>query len=323
MTLSSNQQRVQQTMKIINLIIALVMISSASSLSPGDLSRRLCLLSGQYYHPGSDSCSDPFNDSLCDDNKWLVPTSVPGELQCQEADEVLANCAELGINDEGEPYCIKEDAATVFRSFEEQILHRQGDCPENMILMVANWMRDTKPCPGNFTCSANYKAAYSFINDDYRKGDIDLARTEKKYAFSSLVCSGSKDTWNTEIKMVCVPDIGSMADNSVLLDSYKPSELICQENPCPPGKWPWLGEDGYQRCLNADTEEIQNCPREHFVVEEDGTLKCQVATRSSYFPYPSNPSNTQVVAPFFTGNFHLCTKNRVYRRGRCAFRFFG
>ena len=292
------------------MILILVMISSATSLSPGDLSRRLCLLSGQYYHPGSDSCSDPFNDSLCDDNKWLVPTSVPGELQCQEADEVLANCAELGINDDGEPYCIKEEE-TVFRSFEDQILHRQGDCPENMILMAANWMRDTKPCPGNFTCSANYKTAYSFINEHHNNGKNELfwlSIKEKEYGYSSLVCSGSKDTWNTEIKMVCVPYIGSMADNSVLLDSYKPSRLICQENPCPPGKWPWLSEDGYQRCLDADTEEIQNCPREQFVVEEEdvGILKCQT------------------IAPFFTaGNEELCPKGKIFRRGRCRSKFFG
>ena len=318
-------------MKRTNLILILMTISSASSISPGDLSRRLCLLKGQYYHPGSDSCSDPFNATPCDDfvNSWLLPTSVPGELQCQAADELLSQCAILGINDEDEPYCIDEKEQISFEqnSFENQTLYRQADCPENMILMPDNWMRDTKPCPSNFTCSANYKAAFSFINNDYKNGEINLARLEKEYGYSSLVCSGSKDTRNTEIKMACVPDIGSMADNSVLLDSYKSSQLTCQDNPCPGGKWPWLSdEDGYQRCLEADTEEIQNCPRDHFVVEEDGgKLNCRTAsdTRSSYFPRPSDPSNTQVIAPFFTGNFQLCTKNKTYRRGRCVFRFFG
>ena len=107
--------------------------------------------------------------------------------------------------------------------------------------------------------------------------------------------------------MACVPDIGSMADNSVLLDSYKSSQLTCQDNPCPGGRWPWLSdEDGYQRCLEADTEEIQNCPYEHFVVEEDGgILKCQT------------------IVPFFTENSELCKKNQIFRRGRCQSRFFG
>ena len=303
------------------------MISSATSISPGDLSRRLCLLKGQYYHPESDSCSDPFNATPCDDyaNSWLLPTSVPGELQCREDVESLGNCAVLGINDDGEPYCINEKEQISFErnSFENQTLNRQADCPENMILMPDNWMRDTKPCPGNFTCSANYKIAYSFINDDYNNGEINLALLEKEYGYSSLVCSGSKDITKAETKMACVPDTGSMADNSVLLDSYKSSKLTCQDNPCPGGKWPWLS-DGYQRCLDSDTEEIQNCPRDHFVVEEDGgTLKCLGATRSSYFPRPSDPSTAQVIAPFFTGNFQLCKKNKTYRRGRCVFRFFG
>ena len=268
-------------MKITNLILILVMISSATSISQSYLNRRLCLLKGQYYHPGSDSCSDPFNATPCDGyvNSWLLPTSVPGELQCREDVEGLGNCAVLGINDDGEPYCINEKEQISFErniSFENQTLNRQADCPENMILLPDNWMRDTKPCPGNFTCSANYKTAYSFINDNYNNGEINLALLEKKYGYSSLVCSGSKDITKAETKMACVPDIGSMADNSVLLDSYKSSKLTCQDNPCPVGKWPWLSEDGYQRCLDADTEEIQNCPYEHFVVEEDGgILKCQ------------------------------------------------
>ena len=313
-------------MKTKHQILILLMISSVTSISPGDLSRRLCLLSGQYYHPWSDSCSDPFNEENCDDNSWLLTNSVPGELQCQEIDEGLRYCDVLGIHDDGKPYCIKEEEEEL--SFDNSWnQYRQADCPENMILMPDNWMRDTKPCPGNFTCSANYKAAYSFINVHHNNdGKIDLfwlSIKEKEYGYSSLVCSGSKDTWNTEIKMACVPDIGSMADNSVLLDSYKPSQLTCQDNPCPGGKWPWLS-DGYQRCLDSDTEEIQNCPRDHFVVEEDGgTLKCLGATRSSYFPRPSDPSTAQVIAPFFTGNFQLCKKNKTYRRGRCVFRFFG
>ena len=143
-------------------------------------------------------------------------------------------------------------------------------------------------------------------NDNYNNGEINLALLEKEYGYSSLVCSGSKDITKAETKMACVPDTGSMADNSVLLDSYKSSKLTCQDNPCPVGKWPWLSEDGYQRCLDADTEEIQNCPYEHFVVEEDGgILKCQT------------------IVPFFTANSETCRRGQIFRRGKCQARFFG
>ena len=279
-------------------MLILVMISTVSSdLAPDDLSRRLCLLSGQYYHPGSDTCSDPFDEDSCDPGySWLLPTSVPGEVQCQDIADDLFNCVIPGISDDGEPYCIKE-TETAFNNSEEQILHRQVDCPENMILMPDNWMRDTKPCPRNFTCTTNYKIPYRFITEH---GETDLARKEKEYVNASLVCSEALP------HMVCVPNIGSVADNSILQDSFKLSQLICQENPCPRGKWPWLTEDGFQKCLDADTEEIQNCPRDHVVLEEeDGILKCQVI--QAFFTYTSRP----------------CPKGRILRRGRCRSRFLG
>ena len=285
------------------LILSMMLSLAISNRTPDDLSRRLCLLSGQYYHPGSDTCSDPFNEERCDRGySWLLPTSVPGEVHCQDITDDLLNCAIPGISDDGEPYCIKE-TETAFNNTEEQIVYRQVDCPENMILMPDNWMRDTKPCPRNFTCTTNYKTPYKFICEDYDEGKTDLARKEKAYVFNSLVCSEPEALPHR----VCVPNSGSMTDNSILQDSFKLSQLTCQENPCPRGKWPWLTEDGFQKCLDADTEEIQNCPRDHFVVEEeDGILKCQV------------------IQAFFTlNNSNRCPKGRIWRRGRCQSRFLG
>ena len=66
-----------------------------------DLSRRLCLLEGKYYHQGSTLCSDLFDESHCKPGfSWLLSTSVSGELQCQEIREDLFNCAEAGIDEE-------------------------------------------------------------------------------------------------------------------------------------------------------------------------------------------------------------------------------
>jgi len=285
--------------KIANTMLILVMISTVSSdLAPDDLSRRLCLLSGQYYHPGSDTCSDPFDEESCDPGySWLLPTSVPGEVQCQDITDDLLNCAIPGIGDDDKPFCIKE-TETAFDPKEQQILNRPTDCPQNMILMAANFMEDTKPCPGNFTCSANYKTAYNFIIKHKRNGQIALEKKELEYA-NNQACSGGHGH-PSEPKMGCVPDTGSLADNRVLQDSYKPAQLICRDNPCPSGKWPWLSEDGYQRCLDADTEMIQNCPRNQFVLEVERKLECQ-----------------DYVAFFTNAAAKLCPVGRKLIRGRC------
>ena len=287
------------------MILSSVTPNLSRGLAPDELSRRLCLLSGQYYFPGSDTCSDPFDEESCDPGySWLLPTSVPGEVQCQNITDDLLSCNSqyLAINDNGEAYCTTDEELTAISVIgEEQIQYRQTDCPKNRILMPDNFMEDTKPCPGNFTCSRDYRDAYSFINwHNDKDGEPDLAQKEKEYAFSSMVC-------DERPQMACVPNTGSMEDNSVLLDSFKVPHSTCKENPCSRGKWPWLSEDGYQRCLVADTEELQNCPRDHFVVQEDEILKCQT------------------IVPFFTETSQKCLKGRIYRKrlGRCVSRFFG
>ena len=299
-------------MKKLNLIRFLVMVTSIiSNTTQDELSRRLCLLEGQYYHPESTSCSDPFDEDHCEPgSSWLLPTSVPGEVQCQEIREDLSNCAVPGIDNNGEAYCINEED-TVYDEAPEQVLHRRASCPENKIMMPDNFMENTKPCPKDFMCSINYKNAFSFINKHYKNGETELAKKEKEYANSSLVCSGSKGTGpSTEPKMACVPNTGSLADNSKLLDSFKLSEMTCQDNPCPRGKWPWVSAaDGFQRCLEErSVEEIQNCPQNYFVVEALGKLECQEI----------NPIYSNIAG-------EKCKKRKIWdeERGRCRPRFFG
>ena len=112
-------------MKTMDLIRFLVMFTLIiSNTTPDELSRRLCLLEGQYYYPESTLCSDPFEDNLCESgSSWLLPTSVPGEVQCQEISEDLFNCAEPGIDDNGEAYCINEEE-TVADEVPKQLLFR-------------------------------------------------------------------------------------------------------------------------------------------------------------------------------------------------------
>ena len=112
----------------------------------------------------------------------------------------------------------------------------------------------------------------------------------------------------TESGMACVPNTGSLADNSKLLDSFKLSEMTCQDNPCPRGKWPWVSAaDGFQRCLEErSVEEIQNCPQNYFVVEALGKLECQEI----------NPIYSNIAG-------EKCPKRKVFRNGRCQPRFFG
>ena len=274
--------------------------SIISNTTPDELSRRLCLLEGQYYYPESTLCSDPFEDNLCESgSSWLLPTSVPGEVQCQEIREDLFNCTETRIDDKGEAYCIKEEAPELFR---------RAGCPENKILMPDNFMENTKPCPRDFMCSRNYKNVFFFINIHDKDGKTELTKKEIDYTFSLLVCSGSRSISSTDLRMVCVPNTGSLADNSKLLDSFKPSEMTCQDNPCPRGKWPWVSAaDGFQRCLEErSVEEIQNCPQNYFVVEALGKLECQEI----------NPIYSNIAG-------EKCKKGKIFLNGRCRPRFFG
>ena len=147
----------------------------------GDLSRRLCLLEGKYHHPGSGTCTDPFDEDHCEPGSWLLPTSLPGEVQCQKISEDLFNCAEPGINDNGEAYCINEEN-TVHDEAPEQLMFRRADCPENKILMPDNFIENTIPCPRDFTCSMNLT-----INQP-DNNETELSKKEREYALSSLMC---------------------------------------------------------------------------------------------------------------------------------------
>ena len=108
----------------------------------------------------------------------------------------------------------------------------------------------------------------------------------------------------TDSGLACVPNTGSLADNSVLLDSFKLSQLTCQDNPCRNGHWPWLSVDGYYRCLAAAT--IKNCPRDKTVVVAKGKLECQ-----------------EIQPDFSNIAGEKCPRRKIFRNGRCQFRFFG
>ena len=78
----------------------------------------------------------------------------------------------------------------------------------------------------------------------------------------------------------------------------------CQGNPCPPGMWPWQTEDGYQRCLLASEDEVDECAGQ--IVEMEGKLQCNIFEQR-----------------FTNLGRKKCQRGRLFRRGRCVPRFLG
>ena len=70
-------------------------------------------------------------------------------------------------------------------------------------------------------------------------------------------------------------------------------------NPCPPGKWPWVGTDGVSKCLYHDST-VENC--QNIIFEENGHLECEIIALKS-------------VVPILKQN---CGRRRRWQYGRCV-----
>ena len=284
----------------------MLIASTVQVVVPKTDERILCLLKYQFYHRPSDKCYELFDESPCGSDQWLTPTSIPGDVECQPIPpDISPDCNSLAILENGNIQCndLFPDCETLTILDDGDIqcheVYRTSSCQEGQILLPENFIENTKPCPDQFKCSGDYKSAYSFIKEHFHQGKL---RNNVKQFWSSQLCNGTK-----EKKMACIPTEGSLAldQNKMMVQSFKPPKYSCQVNPCPLGKWPWLSEDGYQRCLEGSAEDINGCWGQ--IEEVGGSIECQ--TYESHFS--GDNANEK------------CPKRKIFRGGRCVPRFFG
>ena len=257
--------------------------------------RTHCLLKYQFYHLASDKCYDLFDQGPCGADEWLAPTEIPGDVKCQIiSPEISPDCNSLTILENGDIKC--QDR---FRRLNQD--YRKSSCQEGQIMLPENFIENTKPCPEKFECIKNYKPHYSFIKKYKNQGQTELWRQMKEFV-SLMLCSGTKEDKST--RMVCVPTEGSLEDNNMIIQSFKPPKSSCQDNPCAQGEWPWLSKDGYQKCLLASEEEVSGCFGQ--LVETEGKLQCHAFE-----------------AHFTNLARNKCPRGKIFRRKRCVPRFFG
>ena len=284
-------------MKTVTLIqFQMLIASTVQVVVPKTKERTLCLLKYQFYHAASERCFDPFDSSPCGPNQWLAPTAIPGDVTCQPIpSEISPECNSLTILENGDIQCQDK----ILRLNQD---YRKSNCQEGQIRLPENFIENTTPCPEMFICRKDYQSHYSFIKTKYfDQGQQELGKQMRQF-WGTMLCSGN--VRDKSSKMVCVPTKGSLDDNKMMIQSFKPPKSSCQVNPCPRGTWPWQSEDGYQRCLLASEEEVNDCFGQ--IVETEGKLQCQI-----FQEHFTNLARNK------------CPRGRIYRRGRCIPRFFG
>ena len=283
-------------MKALRFIHFHMLIASTVQVTvPKTLERTLCLLKYQFYHVASEKCYDMFDQGPCSADQWLAPTAIPGDVTCQLIPpEMSPDCISLTILENGDIKC--QDR--IQRLNQD---YRKSSCQAGQIMLPENFIENTKPCPEKFVCSKNYQSHFSFINKYINQGQEELGKQIRRF-WVTMLCSGKKEDKTT--RMVCVPTEGSLEDNKMLIQSFKPPKSSCQGNPCPPRMWPWRSEDGYQRCLLASEDEVDGCFGQ--IVEMEGKLQCNTFQER-----------------FTNLGRNKCRRGKIFRRGRCVPRFLG
>ena len=249
-----------------------VMITIISPLAESLLTARTrtdlvtgCLVEAQYYHQQSGTCHSPLDPGVCPPGQWLLPTSQPGELTCYPAETLPEVCTPALLPGRSKVVC------------EENIVaerYSQGQCGPGELVLPENFQADSLPCPQSFSCTAtrNNKLYLRALKTLL----ADKTRHDKKY-LKDLVC-------DYQTHSLCLPDqeTDSLFRLETMLSSLKNPLDRCKVNPCSAGRRPWLGEDGYYRCLLASPDTF-NCPWES-LSQQDGRLHCQLLGLKSVAP---------------------------------------
>ena len=152
----------------------------------------------------------------------------------------------------------------------ENIFTQRG-CSGSGILLPENFLLnspETDLCPPQFSCKPSKTCAgYAKTVEEIKNTATNKSKQANVRFMKSLVC-------NQGAKSICCPDFEpkSFLTAPVLLASLKSaSQVSCSANPCPTGRWPWVGQDGLAGCVEA-TEDVKEC--ETVLELFEGQLAC-------------------------------------------------
>ena len=190
---------------------------------------------------------------------------IPGTGSCQP----VLSCGEGNtpvLSSETGASCECEDGKGEILGKCENLFTQRG-CSEGRILLPDNFHLTNQgniSCPAQFSCSSS-KTCPGFAEtvEEIRNTVDTETKLQRLELMESLVCDQST-------RSICCPDFehNSFLTVPVLLASLKSaSKASCMANPCPAGLWPWAGEDGLARCVDA-ADNVKNCDIEVQLFED-------------------------------------------------------
>jgi hypothetical protein len=175
-----------------------------------------------------------------------------------------------------------------------EALYTQSVCGQGQVLLPDNFNIGQKSCPGKFSCQVSNKCrAFQEMKTELAPTGT-IRRNEQQTYLKEMICKKKS-------RSVCCPDYDrdSLFSPDILLASMVPPQAACANNPCLPGKWPWVGKDGSYKCLYRENN-VEHCRGN--IIEEDGWLICDILDVKS-------------AARIFSQN---CGRRRRWKCGRCV-----
>ena len=223
-----------------------------------------CLLHGDLYHKESKLCHTPFMQGPCKFGDWIVLDGSSGHGVCSP--EFDCEHGKMPVLDPagGESCGCVDGKEKVLGSC--QTLFTQSICKEGEILLPNNFKMGEPICPDNFSCEPIGNCpAYEGREREYGlKGSN--TRREQVQLIKDMVCNKASRTIccrKEKRKALFTPEN--------LIEMMTEPKARCVKNPCSPGKYPWVGQDGVAKCL-IHKEGAANCDGQ--LVEERGQLIC-------------------------------------------------
>ena len=251
-----------------------------------------CLFKKELYHEETRTCFPPLEQGPCPVGQWLVLNSVSGTGEC--ISQFKCESGKLPVLDrDGGAVCGCPYGKEIFLGSCET-LYTPSICGEGWVLLPESFYVGHKICPSLFSCrSSGFCPAFQQTKQEVSPRGTNGRRKEVEYV-KDLVC-------NKKSRAICCPDFNkeSLFTSDNLIQTMVPPKAVCRRNPCRKGSWPWVGEDGFAKCLSRDVT-VEKCKGK--LTEDQGRLLChRISVRSTVRNFKRN-----------------CERRRRWINGRCA-----
>ena len=227
-----------------------------------------CLLHGDLYHKESELCHNPLTQGPCKNGEWIVFDGSSGSGVCSPS--FVCMLGEMPVLDPaGGASCGCADGKEKILGA-CQTLFTQSVCNEGEVLLPNNFNIGEPICPDNFSCKPIQNCpAYEGRKSEYGLRGSNI-RKEQIQFMKDMVCSkASRTICCKKEKVLFTPERVFTPEN--LIEVMSEPKATCVKNPCSPGKYPWVGQDGVAKCLFHE-DGVENCNGQ--LVEERGQLIC-------------------------------------------------